>query len=259
MSLADSRPLILVHVDVANTRGRVCGASLPLDPDTPGYSPLCGARAPRTIGPVNLCEEHYLEAAAWREQLPENARLADIADRRGAELDRARREMEHRATLEQLRRERAIIYYLRRSDGLIKIGTSHNPSSRFSTLTKEHGPLQLLLTHSGGYERERELHEKFAELAAGGEWFVARKRLTDWIRKCRLDPAIAAGQLPRTVSMDVIREVCREGTRASRAVGRAEREQIERETADLMERFRSGWLPDDHPRRRLAVAAALGA
>jgi hypothetical protein len=250
VTVTDSRPVFLVHVGAGNAHGRVCGASIPPDPDLPDYALLCGAKAARAIGPVNLCEEHYIEAAAWREQLPADARLADIADRHAWELDKAERELKHRTTLEQLRRERAIVYYLRRGDGLIKIGTTHRARSRFSTLAKEHGPLQVLLTHSGGYERERELHEKFADLAAGGEWFIARKRLTDWIKRCRLDPAIAAGQLPRTVGMDVIAEVCREGNRASRAAGRAEREQIERETADLMERFRSGWLPDDHPLKR---------
>lgn len=222
--------------------GRVCVASIPpIGP--PGMRLLCGGKATRSIGAIDLCEDHYLAAAAWREQLPEAARLAGIADRRARELENIQREAEHRVAVEQRKREISIIYYLRRSDGDIKIGTTCRPVRRLSVLTREHGILQLLLTHSGGRQRERELHDRFDDLAVGGEWFTARKKLTDWIRKCRLDPAIAAGQLPRTVGMDVIREVAREGNCASRAAGRAVREQIKRETALAMELICSGTLP----------------
>jgi hypothetical protein len=229
--------------------GCVCVASIPpIGP--PGMRLLCGDKATRSIGAIDLCEDHYLEAAAWREQLPEDARLADIAARRERELENIQREAEHRAVVEQRKREISIIYYLRRSGGDIKIGTTCRPVHRISALTREHGALQLLLTHSGGRQRERQLHDRFDDLAVGGEWFTARKRLTDWIKKCRLDPALAAGQLPRTAGMDVIREVAREGNCASRAAGRAVREQIERETALAMELICSGNLPP------LGVAAA---
>ena len=220
---------------------RFCAASLPRFGEDDAIM-LCGQKATKSIGPIDLCDACYFAAAAWREQLPAEARLADIADRHAWELHVAELEAGHRTRLEAARGKRAIIYYLRRANGDIKIGTTSNPSSRFSTLGKEHGPLQLLLTHSGSYERENELHEKFADLAVGGEWFTARKRLTDWVKKCRLDPAIAASQLPRTVGMDVIAEVVREGIRASLAVGRAEREQIERETEAALAYIRSGAL-----------------
>jgi hypothetical protein len=176
---------------------------------------LCGDPVYRTIAGMGLCVKHWDAVAKWREEFPAAEREEMIAARRARELDYIRQEAEHRLEVEQRRRELGIVYYLRRDDGLIKIGTTWRPASRMGTLRREHGDLRLLLTHSGTHHEEHALHRRFGELRVTGEWFLTRKRLTDWIRKCRLDP-LYAEQPDEIVSMDVIREVCREGNIASR-------------------------------------------
>jgi hypothetical protein len=43
-----------------------------------------------------------------------------------------------------------LVYYFRRADGLIKIGNTGNLEQRLSAFRTVHGPLQIMLTHSGG-------------------------------------------------------------------------------------------------------------
>lgn len=202
---------------------------------------LCGRSVHRRIGGAGFCESHYLAAAKWRDELPPKIRERNATDAHQHELAEIGRIAAHRLVIEKRRRDLNIIYYLRRGDGLIKIGTSHNFGSRLSRLRKEYGDLQILLTHSGGYERERELHGKFAELGVGGEWFLARKRLTNWIKKCRLNPEYAT-QVRGTVDMGVIRALATEGIRASLAYGAAERARMDAETERAIELICQGAL-----------------
>lgn len=180
---------------------------------------LCGDPVYRTLGDVGLCARHWDQIAAWREQLPEHERQEMVTDRRERELVHIQMEADHRRAVEQRRRDLGLIYYVQRADGLIKIGTTWKLRHRMSQLRREHGDLQLLLAHSGGYEAERSLHDRFGELRVTGEWFTARKRLTDWIRKCRLNPLYET-QPKAVVGMDIIQALAREGNMASRAAGR---------------------------------------
>lgn len=180
---------------------------------------LCGDPVHRMLGDVGLCAHHWDQIAQWREQLTGDDRQEMAADRQSRELAWIQMEADHRLEVEKRRRDLSLIYYIRRPDGLIKIGTTWRLTHRMSALRREHGELQLLVTHSGRYETERELHDRFAELRVTGEWFTARKRLTDWIRKCRLNPLYET-QPKAVVGMDVIGELVREGNKASRAAGR---------------------------------------
>lgn len=238
----------------ADPQGPVCVASqAALGRRSGDLHTLCGDPATRSIGKIRLCERHYDETAQWRDQRPPAEVMADLDDRHARELDLIEREREykqenHRRSVEYGLRQIALVYYLRRCDGLIKIGTSRNLKRRMNTLGKEHGPLTLLLTHGGDGDREGEIHEKFAELRVTGEWFLARKRLTDWIRKCRLDPVIAGSQEPETADMDAIRELATEGNRASRAAGREYRERMEAESNAARERIGRMLLDGTIPR-----------
>lgn len=63
------------------------------------------------------------------------------------------------------------VYFLRRSDGLIKIGYTANFESRLRSLTKAHGVLEILRVLNGDRFRERELHGRFVQHNEFGEWF----------------------------------------------------------------------------------------
>ena len=66
----------------------------------------------------------------------------------------------------------AQVYFIRRADGLVKIGYSHDPAARLSQLKQQHQcEMELLATTSGARAAERELHERFSAHRATGEWF----------------------------------------------------------------------------------------
>jgi hypothetical protein len=65
----------------------------------------------------------------------------------------------------------AVVYYVQRSDGAVKIGTSEGLGSRLRSLRSAHGQLDVLATEPGGYHAEARRHDEFAGLALGGEWF----------------------------------------------------------------------------------------
>ena len=83
-----------------------------------------------------------------------------------------------RRTIQELRRlhsrpesPTAVVYYVQRGDGAIKVGTSDHLAARLRHLRSSHGPLQLLATERGSFTKEEERHTQFADDALGGEWF----------------------------------------------------------------------------------------
>lgn len=63
------------------------------------------------------------------------------------------------------------VYYVQRTDGLIKIGYTSQLRNRMSALRAEFGPLTQLAVHAGGYKAEQSMHRKFAAHRVRGEWF----------------------------------------------------------------------------------------
>lgn len=63
------------------------------------------------------------------------------------------------------------IYYVRRGDGAVKIGTTCDVESRMKNLARQHGYLVLLAQHGGTRRTERILHSEFADIRLEGEWF----------------------------------------------------------------------------------------
>ena len=63
------------------------------------------------------------------------------------------------------------IYFVLRSDGMVKIGTTTDLKSRLATLQKSHGLLEVLRVINGDRRRERKLHRQFAKFHQFGEWF----------------------------------------------------------------------------------------
>ena len=67
-----------------------------------------------------------------------------------------------------------MIYFLRRSDGLVKIGTTKNFSARLVELERQYGKLELLGWSEGMRREEQLLHKQFDSCQAkvdGLEWF----------------------------------------------------------------------------------------
>jgi hypothetical protein len=113
--------------------------------------------------------------------------LAKVAQLLGDELritdkERERRQRYAREAEETRRRERearkaqAVVYYVHKGDR-IKIGTTTIGEKRWKT----HGGA-LLATEPGGFELERQRHERFAASRIGtAEWFQATPELLAWI------------------------------------------------------------------------------
>ena len=98
----------------------------------------------------------------------------------------------------------SIVYYVRRGDGAIKIGTTTKPADRWAALRWEHGPLEILLTHCGDGERERQMHARFADLRLEGEWFRAELELLMWIATVRRKQINIRTRMEGTVGLGAI-------------------------------------------------------
>jgi hypothetical protein len=151
---------------------------------------LCWRPAPHRVGDAWFCDWHFKIALEWRRERQQ----AEIAEdhREKMRLARERSAETRRLNIERLKAEEeaaaalSVVYYVQReSDGLIKIGTTRRLGSRMAAIRSEHGPVELLLTHSGAHKREQEIHDLFAEFRAEGEWFQPDPQLRQWIRDLR--------------------------------------------------------------------------
>jgi hypothetical protein len=76
-----------------------------------------------------------------------------------------------------------MIYFLRRVDGAIKIGTTEKYYTRQSSLTRQFGTLELLGVMEGNRKQEQEIHKRFAHIRLNNntEWFQPQPELLDFI------------------------------------------------------------------------------
>jgi hypothetical protein len=89
------------------------------------------------------------------------------------------------------REDVASVYFIRREDGLVKIGYSCDPTKRLSQLKQQHQcGMTMLATIKGARRREKELHTRFAAHRAQGEWFFASKDLMEFIANSTASPMI---------------------------------------------------------------------
>lgn len=96
---------------------------------------------------------------------------------------------------ERERTGRSVVYYLRRRDGLIKIGFTSNLALRAGMLTQTYGDLDLLATEPGSRNIERQRHRQFRtarldplspwEGEGATEWFAAVPSLMHHIEMLR--------------------------------------------------------------------------
>lgn len=78
-----------------------------------------------------------------------------------------------------------MIYFVQaEGGGLIKIGTSVCLTERLRQLELIHGDgLSVLAVMPGSFDVERTLHDRFAHLWEGGEWFRDNGELTEFISR----------------------------------------------------------------------------
>ncbi|MFC5744819.1 GIY-YIG nuclease family protein [Actinomadura rugatobispora] len=152
--------------------------------------PRCSRWADAEFARMWVCAQH-LKAIADAVRSASSGGRGDVPAIRAAARAGLREFQEHeRSRAEQERQERrwdpdgpSVVYYLRRGDGLIKIGFSARLHERKLTLQREHGPLELLATHWGDRRTESEIHDRFREVRATGEWFRPSPELLRWISR----------------------------------------------------------------------------
>lgn len=67
--------------------------------------------------------------------------------------------------------KRGEVYFVQRSDGVIKIGFTMNRAKRFRKLEREHGPLKILRLIKGTFTTERQIQKRFKDCNISGELF----------------------------------------------------------------------------------------
>lgn len=77
----------------------------------------------------------------------------------------------------------AVVYFVQRRDGAIKIGTTAHLRARLASLTREHGTLAVLGLMRGGFTEETQTHKRFEDARLGGEWFSPSTELLSFIRE----------------------------------------------------------------------------
>ncbi len=83
-----------------------------------------------------------------------------------------------------------VVYYLRRSDGAIKIGHSGQLQTRLRRLEEVYGPLEVLATEPGAWAEERRRQREFERfnlprdkrLEGGSEWYRPERALLRHIK-----------------------------------------------------------------------------
>lgn len=160
----------------------------------------CGLPVSHNVdGWIYLCSRHHriIERAFEVEIDNLNSRRVENMQARldaVAHLEEQEREshwdmQEYMDQYEQ-RRTAQTVYFMR-CEQFVKIGMSFNPTNRLAQVRKGGGSLfprrmdvastVLIATEPGGFEREKELHAKFAHLRHTGEWFTETSELTSYI------------------------------------------------------------------------------
>lgn len=86
--------------------------------------------------------------------------------------------------------------------GLVKIGCSANPWARVQALRTEVPGTVLAAKERGGFDRERELHETYADLRVRGEWFRYEGALRSYVDALRSTTVVELQQEGRGESSE---------------------------------------------------------
>lgn len=161
-----------------NSYGRLCGKPLS-DPARYGVAyPLCGYhfRHIKELAVADVRRALYEEMEAQTEAHL-NQQLDWHLERRAFALSL---DAYHAAKHKQ--RSEGRVYFVRGQDtGNIKIGKTVQLRKRLKALSREFGPVDLLVDLNGYTEAEQRMHERFADLHVGREWFRPEPPLTRFV------------------------------------------------------------------------------
>jgi hypothetical protein len=77
-----------------------------------------------------------------------------------------------------------LVYFIRHSDGPVKIGIAYDVAKRLKALqTGHYADLTVLAVRTGGRKREADYHARFKAHALRGEWFHASPEVMAEIAK----------------------------------------------------------------------------
>lgn len=130
--------------------------------------------------PLRSSVEAYTAAVAQQQRDTAERCRRQAAEAEAAQL--AARAAATSASAARREQERArTVYYVRRPDDAIKIGTTWNLKARMQAF-RNATPVELLASHSGGQVAEAALHRRFKHLRLDGEWFHPGQDLLAHIR-----------------------------------------------------------------------------
>lgn len=170
---------------------------------------ICCEPATKKLGDFRVCDYHFERMMDWRLR-------KSLEEMRALHAEQLRLDKERIHAQEIERARFSLVYYiLRESDGMIKIGTSRRPYSRFGTLKTQHGPLRLLATHGGERQQEDDMHHKFRAFLLEGarEWFRPEPRLLRHVLRVRLRHEVYAKSLLPIAEVEEIRAMVRAAAR----------------------------------------------
>ena len=164
------------------------------------YRKQCSLEVKHDInGWIYLCRRHYeVISGALEEHIEEqNGRRMENMQSRlenmQARIDAAGLNDEqyiYDPEAHEARRKAQTVYFIR-CEQYVKIGISYDPASRLHQIKSSGGSLipkrmdftqaAIIATEPGGFDREQELHAKFAHLRDRGEWFIEAPELTEYI------------------------------------------------------------------------------
>ena len=184
--------------DYVPAAANYCTARWKSDGDDHAVGAICGRLGEHQVVDLWLCEHHWRRLFIWYD---EQQRIEAERERELHASIRRRREAEMSSFDAQ---GSQIVYYVRRGDGAIKIGTTTQPANRMMALKQQHGPIEILLTHCGDGERERQMHRRFSDLRVEGEWFRPEMELLMWIANVRRKQVNVRTRMDGTVGLSVI-------------------------------------------------------
>lgn len=175
--VAESAKLYGLTTGVFQSRQHSCGVTK----KDRGWVPKAASKRPLTRRPRATVDWASVD---WTQGNMTLAREHDVSP---TTIAKRRREIGAKRVVSQPDRTYAILNPI---TGLVKIGISSAPARRVRSLSAASGVvLSLLGDEPGGKEHEQELHARFSDQHAMGEWFRFEGAVREWAAQLEPSPA----------------------------------------------------------------------